>query len=102
MDEKNPTNDFYLFPSVQSNVEVHNELRSLARFRRALRKEDQEVIDNLITSIQPHLPLAHLAERLTPIEYVLLSMLLEQKKEIGRLTSEIVTVKDSWVHPPFP
>ena len=52
MDEKNPTNDFYLLPSVQSNEEVHNELRSLARFRRALRKEDQEVIDNLITFIQ--------------------------------------------------
>ncbi len=59
--------------------------QALARFRRALRREDQEVMDNMLAAIRGHAPAASLARHLTSIEYSLLVMVLEQRKRLRQL-----------------
>jgi hypothetical protein len=77
--------DFFVLPQAQKFDDVKHEIASLKRFRRALRKEDQEVLDDLLDRARSHFPLASMAERLTPFEFMLLSMVIEQRKEIKRL-----------------
>ena len=58
---------------------------SLKRFRRALRKADQRVLDDLLVSVRQHLAPAGYAAYPLPLETFLLAMLLEEHKEIMRL-----------------
>ncbi|MBU0511444.1 MAG: hypothetical protein KKD28_07700 [Chloroflexi bacterium] len=61
------------------------ERAAFARFRRALRREDQLVLDDLFASAQKHLSASSYASHALPFETFLLSMLLEEHKEIIRL-----------------
>jgi hypothetical protein len=61
------------------------EQESFARFRRALRRSDQQALDDLFADIQQHLPAAAYATQALPLETLLLLMLLEQHKEIQRM-----------------
>ena len=65
------------------------ERQAYARFRRALRKEDQKALDDLFASAQKHLAAANYAAHALPFETFLLSMLLEEHKEVIRLRREI-------------
>ena len=58
---------------------------SFARFRRALRRSDQIVLDDLVASARQHLAAAAYAAHALPLEVFMLSMLLEEHKEIMRL-----------------
>jgi hypothetical protein len=58
---------------------------AFARFRRALRKQDQQVLDDLFDAASQHAAAAALADRTHPVENMLLCMLLEQRKEINHL-----------------
>jgi hypothetical protein len=58
---------------------------SLKRFRRALRKPDQQALDDLLVSARQHLAAAAYAAYPLPLETFLLAMLLEEHKEIMRL-----------------
>jgi len=62
-----------------------HEQESFARFRRALRKSDQQMLDDLFVSARKHLAAAAYASHALPFEIFLLSMLLEEHKEINRL-----------------
>ena len=62
---------------------------SFARFRRALRRQDQLALDDLFGAASHHALAAALADKTHPVENMLLCMLLEQHKEIRRL-QEIV------------
>lgn len=68
------------------------ERQSLARFRRALRREDQRILDELLVASRQHLAAAAYASHLLPFEVMLLSMLLEQHKEVVRLRRELEAV----------
>ena len=59
--------------------------RPSARFRRALRRADQLALDDLFASARQHLAAAAYAAHALPMETFLLSMLLEQHKEVLRL-----------------
>jgi len=61
------------------------ELQSLARFRRALRRSDQAVFDDLLAAAHQHLAAASYASHTLPFEVFLLAMLLEEHKEVLRL-----------------
>src|SRR3990172_1483190 len=61
------------------------EQQSLARFRRALRLDDQRALDGLLASSRHHLAAAAYASPLLPFEVMLLAMLVEQHKELMRL-----------------
>ena len=69
------------------------EKAALARFRRALRASDQQVLDDLFASAQKHLSAASYASHALPFETFLLSMLLEEHKEIIRLRREVAALR---------
>jgi len=62
---------------------------SFARFRRALRRSDQLALDDLFTSARQHLAAAQYAAHALPFEVFLLSMLLEEHKEVMRLRQQV-------------
>jgi hypothetical protein len=65
------------------------EQESLLRFRRALRRTDQHALDELLDAAQKHLSAASYAAHALPFEIFLLSMLLEEHKEVIRLRQMI-------------
>jgi hypothetical protein len=67
-----------------------------ARFRRALRRSDQQALDDLFTSAQQHLAAAAYAAHALPFEILLLAMLLEEHKEVLRLRNMVEDVTHEW------
>lgn len=65
------------------------EQASLARFRRALRREDQRALDDLLASARHHLAASAYASHLLPFEVMLLAMLVEEHKQVLRLQSQL-------------
>jgi hypothetical protein len=61
------------------------EQESLARFRRALRRSDQLILDDLFARAHQHQAAAAYASHALPLEVFLLAMLLEEHKEVLRL-----------------
>ena len=59
---------------------------ALRRFRRALRRADQQALDELFDAAHHHLAAAAYAGSATPFEIFLLAMLLEEHKQIQRLS----------------
>ncbi len=72
-------------PSITQNF--LEEQQSFARFRRALRRSDQLALDDLFASAHQHLAAAAYASHALPFEVFMLSMLLEEHKEVMRLRS---------------
>ena len=66
-----------------------HEQQSLARFRRALRREDQRALDDLLASSRRHLAAAAYASHLLPFEVMLLAMLVEEHKQVIILRQQI-------------
>jgi hypothetical protein len=79
-------------PSI--GVLVQQEKAALQRFRRALRKEDQRVFDELWTYVSKHLMACTCADHLLPLEVFLFAMLMEEHKEIMRLRRGIRELQD--------
>lgn len=65
------------------------EQESLARFRRALRREDQIALDDLLAASRRHLAAAAYASHLLPFEIMLLAMLVEEHKELMHLRDRV-------------
>jgi hypothetical protein len=65
------------------------EQESLARFRRALRREDQIALDDLLAASRRHLAAAAYASHLLPFEIMLLAMLVEEHKELMHLRDQV-------------
>ena len=61
------------------------EQEAFAKFRRALRRSDQLVLDDLFASARQHLAAVAYASHALPFEVILLCMLLEEHKEVLRL-----------------
>jgi len=64
---------------------VAQEEASWAPFRRALRQEDQQVLDRLFAAARHHTAPAHYASHATPFDAVLLAMVLETMKAVEAL-----------------
>lgn len=60
------------------------EKAAFARFRRALRRQDQLILDELFADAQQHLAAAGYAAHALPFETFLLAMLLEERKALKR------------------
>jgi len=78
-------------PSVTQNFLIEEE--SFSRFRRALRRSDQLVLDDLFASARRHLAAAAYAAHALPMEIFLLAMLLEEHKEVQRLRAQVERVE---------
>jgi len=64
---------------------LENELGSWSNFRRALTKEDREAFDQLFRYAKCHIAEASCATRPIPFDALVMTILLEQQKEIARL-----------------
>ena len=72
---------------------LHREEANLAKFRRALRREDQVVFDDLFVAAYKHRAAASYAGHLLPFETFLLAMQIEDHKEIMHLRREIKSLR---------
>lgn len=68
---------------------LEEEERALAKFRRALRKEDQEAFDRLFAAGKHHVAASVYAGHPWPMDLILLAALIEQEKDLRRLTAEV-------------
>jgi hypothetical protein len=68
------------------------EEQAFARFRRALRRADQLALDDLFVSARQHLAAAQYAAHALPFEVFLLSMLLEEHKEVLKLKEQVEAI----------
>jgi hypothetical protein len=68
---------------------LEREIEGWKKFRRALRKEDQQVFDQLFEKARLHIKVGGSASRPWPFEAILISMLLEQEKAVVELRSKI-------------
>ena len=65
--------------------ELYREEASWAPFRRALRKEDRELLDDLFAAARHHTAACAFAGRAVPFEAILMSMLLEERRAVREL-----------------
>lgn len=72
---------------------LHGEEANLARFRRALRREDQIVFDDLFAAAYKHRAAAAFAGHLLPFETFLLAMQIEDHKEVMHLRAELGSLR---------
>ena len=70
------------------------EQATYTKFRRALRKEDQDALDDLFRFARYHVAAAGYASHSLPFEVMLLAMLLEEHKMALRLHQELEHIKD--------
>lgn len=73
---------------------LHREEENLEKFRRALRREDQLVFDDLFTAAYKHRAAAAYAGHLLPFETFLLAMQIEDHKEMMHLREEIKALRE--------
>ena len=69
--------------------QILNEQQALAKFRRALRKEDQRALDDLFRGARYHVAAIAYTSHLLPLEAMLLAMLLEEHKRVLKLEARL-------------
>ena len=79
---------------------VQQEIVSWRRYRRALRVEGQQALDELFAAARRHSAAGAYQARDTPFEVMLLSMLLEQQKQIQRIARAIADRESHVTVPP--
>jgi hypothetical protein len=73
---------------------LDQEIEEWQKFRRALRKEDQQVFDQLFEKTRLYVEAGDRASRPWPFETILISMLLEQEKSLVELRSKISKIRN--------
>lgn len=71
---------------------LDSELESWSKYRRGLRKEDQDAFDDLFRFARIHLAENFYAMRTIPFESIVISMLIEQQKLIKQLQERTLRV----------
>src|SRR5512139_3473010 len=69
--------------------ELYREEASWAPFRRALRREDRELLDELFAAARYHTAACAFAGRAVPFEAILLSMLVEERRALRELEKKV-------------
>lgn len=80
---------------------IDNELTSWSKYRRGLRKEDQDIFDDLFRAARLHLAENFYAMRTIPFESIAISMLLEQHKLIKQLQTRLAELEPIYPSLPF-
>ena len=81
---------------------VQQEIDSWSRYRRALRREDQQAFDALFAAVRYHTPAGAYLARETPFEVMLLSMLIEQQKRMVSLQQKVAILETRLLHDQTP
>lgn len=69
-------------PSFRQVIEA--EYVSLEKFKRALRKQDREILEKLLNKARLHTQAGGYAEMLDPMHVILISMMIELEKKFER------------------
>jgi len=77
---------------------VQQEIDSWSRYRRALRREDQQALDVLFAAARHYASAGAYLARETPFEVMLLSMLIEQQKHVVTLQQKVMTLETRMHH----
>jgi hypothetical protein len=77
---------------------VQQEIDSWSRYRRALRREDQQALDVLFAAARHHASAGAYLARETPFEAMLLSMLIEQQKHVVMLQQKVIILETRMLH----
>jgi len=85
---------------------LEQEAQEWRKFRRGLRKEDQEFLDRLFEEARLHVQAGVYASRPWPFETILISILLEHEKALVELRSKLKVLegqsgKPSLISPPL-
>lgn len=67
------------------------------RFRRALRRGDQMILDDLFSAAHQHLAAAAYAAHALPFEILLLAMLLEEHKQVLQMRRLVEDIAHDWL-----
>jgi hypothetical protein len=73
---------------------LEREYEDWKKFRRALRREDQQVLDRLFDRARLHVQAGSYASRPWPFETILFSMVLELEKELAGLRARFEEVRE--------
>jgi hypothetical protein len=85
---------------------LEQEVQEWRKFRRGLRKEDQQFLDRLFEGARLHVQAGVYASRPWPFETILISILLEHEKALVEMRSKIKILEEqksklSLVSPPL-
>ncbi len=72
-----------------STMLIERERERWQKFRRALRKEDQALLDELLDDIRRHAQAQAYASWATPYEAMLVAILIEDRRRLKNLEEEI-------------
>ena len=101
--DNNPThNRFFIYPQVQKKDEIQAVITSLETFRQSLGETDRDLVGILISYVEAHSSRSHLLPHLTPFEFVLLAILIEQQRELPSQKKPPDEPAQELNHPPFP
>ncbi len=73
---------------------LEQEAQEWRKFRRGLRKEDQQFLDRLFESARLHVQAGVYASRPWPFETILVSILLEHEKALVDLRSKLMALEE--------
>ncbi|HTK82736.1 MAG TPA: hypothetical protein VL633_10625 [Bacteroidota bacterium] len=73
---------------------IDAELASWGKYRRGLRKKDQETFDEMFRAAKQHLAENFYAMRTIPFESIIVSLVLEQHKRIKQLEQRVAELKN--------
>ena len=68
---------------------ILDEQQALANFRRALRREEQQIFDELFARARKHVMSINQANHVLPFEAILLSMMVELMHDIVKLQNQL-------------
>ncbi len=73
---------------------LEQEAQEWKKFRRGLRKEDQQYLDRLFEEARLHVQAGVYASRPWPFETILMSILIEHEKALVELRSQLRTLEE--------
>ena len=73
---------------------INDEIASWSKYRRGLRKDDQELFDDIFRAARLHLAENFYAMRSIPFESIAISIAVEQRKLIKRLHERILQLEE--------
>ena len=73
---------------------LEEEIQGWQKFRRTLRKEDQQVFDRLFEKARLHVEAGSKVSRHWPFETILIAILVEQEKEMKELRWSLKVIKE--------
>ncbi|MGB2895770.1 MAG: hypothetical protein WBB65_06350 [Anaerolineales bacterium] len=102
MDNNPSLKRFFIYPQVQKQEEIHTIIASMDAFRQSLGETDRDLVGILLSYADAHSSQSHLLPHLTPFEFVLLAIVIEQQRELAKQKKTPHEPGVEFTHPPFP